>query len=285
MSMIIISGLSGSGKSIALNALEDLGFYCIDNLPVGLLDAFANEIHDQHARPISKVAAGIDARNHPDQLNRFPDIIAGLRKMGIACKILFLQADDATLLKRFSETRRKHPLSDVDMPLADAIEEERRLLEPIIANADLFIDTSRTNVHQLRKLVMETQGATDTTGFSLLLRSFGYKHGIPADADFVFDVRCLPNPHWEPGLRNLTGLDKKVAEFLEQETMVQNLYDHLEQFLTTWIPCFRADNRSYLSVAIGCTGGQHRSVYIVERLKKHLDKQVGDIVIRHRELE
>jgi len=285
MSMIIISGLSGSGKSIALNALEDIGFYCIDNLPVGLLDAFANEIHDQHTRPISKVAAGIDARNHPDQLNRFPEIIAGLRKMGIACKILFLQADDTTLLKRFSETRRKHPLSDADMPLADAIEEERRLLEPIIANADLFIDTSRTNVHQLRKLVMEIQRATDTTGFSLLLRSFGYKHGIPADADFIFDVRCLPNPHWEPGLRNLTGLDKEVAEFLEQETMVQNMYDHLEQFLATWIPCFRSDNRSYLSVAIGCTGGQHRSVYIAERLKKHLDKQVGDIVIRHRELE
>lgn len=285
MSMIIISGLSGSGKSIALNALEDIGFYCIDNLPVGLLDAFANEIHDQHTTPISKVAAGIDARNHPDQLNRFPDIIAGLRKMGITCRILFLQADDATLLKRFSETRRKHPLSDADMPLADAIEEERRLLEPIIANADLFIDTSRTNVHQLRKLVMEIQGTMDATGFSLLLRSFGYKHGIPADADFVFDVRCLPNPHWEPGLRNLTGMDKKVVAFLEQETMVQKLYDHLEQFLTIWIPCFRADNRSYLSVAIGCTGGQHRSVYMVERLKKHLDKQIGDIVIRHRELE
>jgi UPF0042 nucleotide-binding protein len=285
MSMIIISGLSGSGKSIALNALEDLGFYCIDNLPVGLLEAFANEIHDQQTRPISKVAAGIDARNHRDHLNRFPDIIAGLRKMGIACKILFLQADDATLLKRFSETRRRHPLSDAGMPLADAIEEERRLLEPIIANADLFIDTSRTNVHQLRKLVMETQRSTDATGFSLLLRSFGYKHGIPADADFVFDVRCLPNPHWEPGLRKLTGRDKEVAEFLEQETMVQNMYDHLEQFLTTWIPSFRADNRCYLSVAIGCTGGQHRSVYIVERLKKHLDKQIGDIVIRHRELE
>ena len=201
MNMVIISGLSGSGKSVALHALEDMDFYCIDNLPIGLLAAFAHEFHDQHLAINGKVAAGIDARNRSDQLERFPEIIASLRERDIESKILFLQADDATLLKRFSETRRKHPLSNSRTPLADAIERERTLLAPIAANADLFIDTSRTNVHQLRELVMESIGKTHSKGFSLLLRSFGYKHGLPTDADFVFDVRCLPNPHWRAELR------------------------------------------------------------------------------------
>ena len=285
MNMVIISGLSGSGKSVALHALEDMNYYCIDNLPVGLLGALANEFQDKPLTTGTDIAVGIDARNHPDQLDHFPDIIAGLRSQGIACKIMFLQADDATLLKRFSETRRKHPLSDSSTPLADAIEKERGLLSPITANADLFIDTSRTNVHQLRELVMETQGKADSSGFSLLLRSFGYKHGIPADADFVFDARCLPNPHWEPNLRNQTGRDREVAEFLEHEDIVARYFDQLAQFLSTWIPRFQTDNRSYLTIAIGCTGGQHRSVYLVERLAKHLDGQTGAVVKRHRELE
>ena len=285
MNMAIISGLSGSGKSVALHALEDMNYYCIDNLPVGLLDAFAGQMHDRPLTTGTDVAVGIDARNHPDQLDHFPEIIAGLRNRGISCKILFLQADDATLLKRFSETRRKHPLSDTSTPLADAIVKERQLLSPIIANADLFIDTSHTNVHQLRDLVMERMGTANTAGLSLLLRSFGYKHGIPQDTDFVFDARCLPNPHWEPSLRNLTGKDTKVAEFLEKEAVVREYYDQLEQFLSTWIPRFKTDNRSYLSIAIGCTGGQHRSVYLVERLANSLGSQFGGVVKRHRELE
>ena len=285
MNLIIISGLSGSGKTIALHTLEDSGFYCIDNLPVGLLSGFAKEVRGQQLVSGNKVAVSIDARNHPDQLNRFSDIIAELRAMGTICKILYLQAENSTLLKRFSETRRKHPLSDIDLPLTDAIDKERKLLAPIAANADLLIDTSHTNIHQLRDLVRECLGEDKNTTFSLLLRSFGYKHGIPADADLVFDARCLPNPHWQANLRSLTGLDKDVISFLENETLVQELYNDLENFLSAWIPRFKADNRSYLSIAIGCTGGQHRSVYLVDRLAKSLGKLEGDVVVRHRELE
>jgi UPF0042 nucleotide-binding protein len=285
MNMFIISGLSGSGKSVALNALEDMDFYCIDNLPVGLLEAFANEIREQTLADERNVGVGIDARNHPDQLSNFPNIITSLKARGINCSILFLQADDATLLKRFSETRRKHPLSGADTPLSDAIDRERKLLGPIAANADMFIDTSRTNVHQLRDLVMDSIGKNEKAGFSMLLRSFGYKHGIPGDADFVFDARCLPNPHWQAGLRNLTGKDKQVAEYLEQENIVREYYQQLEDFLTLWVPRFQTDNRSYLSIAIGCTGGQHRSVYLVERLTRQLGNRLCGIVTRHRELE
>ena len=285
MNLVIISGLSGSGKTIALHTLEDIGFYCIGNLPVGLLGGFASEMRDRLLVSGDKIAVSIDARNHPDQLDRFPDIIAGLSNKDTTCKILFLQAGNSTLLKRFSETRRKHPLSGIDLPLADAIEKERKLLAPIAANADLLIDTSHTNIHQLRNLVRECLGEDNNAEFSLLLRSFGYKHGIPADADLVFDARCLPNPHWQVNLRNLTGLDKDVISFLEKETLVQELYNDLENFLLTWIPRFKADNRSYLSIAIGCTGGQHRSVYLVDRLAKYLGKQAGDVVVRHRELE
>ena len=286
MNLVIISGLSGSGKTIALHTLEDIGFYCIDNLPVGLLSGFASEVRDQHLISGDRVAVSIDARNHPQQLNRFPDIIAELKHRDTSCKILFLQAENSTLLKRFSETRRKHPLSGIDLPLADAIDKERKLLAPIAASADLLIDTSHTNLHQLRDLVRECLGEDKDAEFSLLLRSFGYKHGIPADADFVFDARCLPNPHWQANLRSLTGLDKDVVSFLEKETLVQELYNDLESFLSTWIPRFRSDNRSYLSIAIGCTGGQHRSVYLVDRLAKNLGKQAGDVVVvRHRELE
>ena len=285
MNMSIISGLSGSGKSVALHALEDMDYYCIDNLPVGLLEAFANEIREQTISDGRNVAVGIDARNHPDQLSNFPKIIASLRSQGIICNILFLQADDATLLKRFSETRRKHPLSGANTPLADAIKRERKLLGPITANADMFIDTSRTNVHQLRDLVMESLGKNQKSGFLMLLRSFGYKHGIPGDADFVFDARCLPNPHWQADLRHLTGKDSAVADYLEHEEVARLYYQQLEDFLTTWVPHFQADNRSYLSIAIGCTGGQHRSVYLVERLARELKGQLCDIVTRHRELE
>ncbi len=285
MNLTIISGLSGSGKSVALHALEDLEFYCIDNLPVSLLDAFAREVSGPNHDNLQQTAIGIDARNHPDQLSEFPNIIRGLRDQGFECKILFLQADDAILLKRFSETRRKHPLSDPETPLSDAIEAERRLLEPIAANADMFIDTSRTNIHQLRDLIMEFHGKSTSNGVSLLLRYFGYKHGIPADADFVFDARCLPNPHWQPELRNLTGLDPAVAEYLEGETVATHYYDNLAKFLTEWIPHFEADNRSYLSIAIGCTGGQHRSVYLVEKLARQLGKLPLEVVTRHRELE
>jgi UPF0042 nucleotide-binding protein len=284
MNLVIISGLSGSGKTIALHTLEDIGFYCTDNLPIGLLDAFALEFGKPHLVRVTKVAVGIDARNNPEQIGHFPAVIADCRRRGINCKIIFLQAEDQAILKRFSETRRKHPLTGPGTSLADAIRDERVLLSPISANADLFLDTSLTNVHQLRDLVRDCIAAGENPGLSLVLRSFGYKHGIPVDADFVFDSRCLPNPYWVPALRNLTGRDGAVIEFLDGEPAVHELYADLENFLLKWIPRFSADNRSYLSIAIGCTGGQHRSVYLVERIAGSLGNRFGNIVIRHREL-
>jgi UPF0042 nucleotide-binding protein len=284
MNLVIISGLSGSGKTIALHTLEDIGYYCTDNLPVGLLDAFVLEFSQPHLARIKKVAVGIDARNNPDQIGRFPGVIANCRRRGIDCRIIFLHADDQALLKRFSETRRKHPLTGAGTSLADAIREERSLLAPISANADLFIDSSHTNIHQLGDLVRDRVAGGERPGLTLLFSSFGYKQGIPADADFVFDSRCLPNPYWEPALRTLTGLDRAVIEFLDGEPAVHELYADLENFLLKWIPRFSADNRSYLSIAIGCTGGQHRSVYLVERFAGSLANRFGNIVIRHREL-
>jgi UPF0042 nucleotide-binding protein len=285
MNLVIISGLSGSGKSIALHTLEDMGYYCIDNLPVGLLDALSQEFSGHNLGEVDKVAAGIDARNQPDQIGHFPAFLASCRERGIECRTLFLQADTRTLLQRFSETRRKHPLSGSDTTLADAIEMERRLLAPIAGEADLFIDTSRTNIHQLREMVRECIDSSQTSGLSLVIRSFGFKHGIPVDADIVFDARCLPNPHWEPGLRHQTGLDNDVIDFLEREPVVHDLCDDIHNFLVNWVPRYDKDNRSYLSVAIGCTGGQHRSVYLVEQISARLGERFGAIVKRHRELE
>jgi len=284
MKLTIISGLSGSGKTVALHTLEDMGYYCIDNLPVALLEAFTQEFSKQHLEDITDVAVGIDARNHPDQISQFPEIIKSCRERGLICKIIFLQADNHTLLKRFSETRRKHPLSGPDTALADAIDRERKLLTPITTNADLFIDTSQTNLYQLRDLVQECIGTGESQELSLVLRSFGYKHGIPADADFVFDARCLPNPYWESDLRRLTGLDKPVADFLDRDATAHKLGDDIKHFLETWVPSFNSDNRSYLNIAIGCTGGQHRSVYLVERLARQLGDRFGEIIIRHREI-
>lgn len=284
MNLLVISGLSGSGKSVALNTLEDIGYYCIDNLPVGLLRAFAIEFGKSKQPGTNNAAIGVDARNHPDQLDQFPEIVQELGAMGINCKIIFLRADEETLLKRFSETRRKHPLTDADTTLADAITGEQKLLAPIAANADLIIDTSHTNIHQLGELVRECIGGNETSSLSLVLKSFGYKHGVPADADFIFDARCLPNPHWEPSLRALTGKDAEVIAFLEKEPDVLKLKEQIEDFLMTWIPKFDKDNRSYLNISIGCTGGQHRSVYLVEQLASSLGKQFGSIVVRHREL-
>ncbi|MDE2089593.1 MAG: RNase adapter RapZ [Gammaproteobacteria bacterium] len=283
MKLVIVSGLSGSGKSVTLHTLEDLDYYCIDNLPVGLLQAFAQQITGAKRHMYEKTAVGIDARNRPDELQRFPEILRDIRQAGLAVEIFFLQAEDDTLLKRFSETRRKHPLTRKGVPLAEAIHMERRLLEPIAEHADMCIDTTRTTVHQLRDLVwnrvQKSPGA-----ISLLFQSFGYKHGVPGDADFVFDIRCLPNPHWDPRLQPLTGLDQDVADYLEQQPLVRQMREELKRFLETWIPRFEAENRSYLTVAIGCTGGQHRSVYLVESLARHFRQKMEHVLTRHREL-
>lgn len=283
MKLVIVSGLSGSGKSVALHTLEDIGFYCIDNLPAGLLNALAAELNAE-ARPVENAAVGIDARNLPQALQHFSEIHDELKARGIASEILFLTCDSDTLIKRFSETRRRHPLSTDRISLAEAVELERVLLEPIAARADLFIDTSQTTVHQLRDLVLKRVQHRQSSGLSLLFESFGYKHGIPTDADFVFDARCLPNPHWEPDLRALTGRDAAVIEYLEAESRVAEMYAELCTFLDNWIPAFEAENRSYLTVAVGCTGGQHRSVYLIERLAAHFANRYPNVVTHHREL-
>jgi len=283
MKLIVISGVSGSGKSTALNVLEDLDYYCIDNLPVGLLPAFAEQMQ---AAPTSveNIAVGIDARNLPAELHRFAYILGQLINKGIVCEIVFLDADDDILIKRFSETRRKHPLTIDQIPLVDAIKQERILLEPISSRADLYIDTSLTNLHQLRDLIKDRISNKNTAKLSLLFESFGYKHGVPTDADFVFDARCLPNPHWEPKLRQLTGMDNEVAQYLAQHEQVEKMFTDINNYLHTWVPQFEADNRSYVTVAIGCTGGQHRSVYLAKRLTDVFKAERDNVSVRHRDL-
>ena len=281
MKLIIVSGLSGSGKSVALNTLEDLGYYCVDNLPVALLEPLARELSSSRQ---DRTAVGIDARNHRQDLSRFRDILAALQAEGMQTEIVFLQASDETLLKRFSETRRKHPLTGESVTLADAIRSERNLLEPISASATLHIDTTHTTLHQLRDLVQERLADTRPDSLSLLFKSFGYKHGLPEDADFVFDLRCLPNPHWIQGLRPLTGLDAAVCAYLEEQPPVDAMFDQLRGFLDEWLPAFEKENRRYLTIALGCTGGQHRSVYMAERLGKHFTDRYPSVLVRHREL-
>jgi UPF0042 nucleotide-binding protein len=284
MKLIVMSGVSGAGKSTALNVLEDLDYYCLDNLPVGLLPAFAEQMQSVPSYEIDKIAVGIDARNRPAELDRFSHKVEQLKNNGISCEIVFIDADNNILLKRFSETRRKHPLSFGQMPLIDAINKERELLEPLSSRADLYIDTSRTNLHQLRDIIANRIERKEKNSMSVLFQSFGYKHGVPADADFVFDSRCLPNPHWEPRLRRFTGLDNEVIEFLKDQDKVEELFIQIKDFLHNWIPVFEADNRSYLTIAIGCTGGQHRSVYLADRLGEAFKSQHENVSTRHRDI-
>ncbi|HEY5603787.1 MAG TPA: RNase adapter RapZ [Gammaproteobacteria bacterium] len=284
MKLVVISGVSGSGKSNALHVMEDLDYYCIDNLPVGLLPAFAEQAQAS-TDTITHAAIGIDARNLPHELHRFSYILGQLKNKGVIVEIIFLDADDNILLKRFSETRRKHPLTEDEIPLIDAIQKERKLLEPIASRADLYIDTSRTNIYQLRDLIKERITGSTSQNLSLLFESFGFKHGTPTDADFVFDARCLPNPHWEPELRDFTGLDQPVIDYLKQHPMVDEMFEDIKNFILTWIPRFEAENRSYLTVAIGCTGGQHRSVYLAHQLAQTLKQTHPNTHIRHRDME
>ncbi len=283
MKLIIVSGLSGSGKSVVLHSLEDLGFYCIDNLPLSLLKEFASQISRSELGHYEHAAVGVDARNLTEDFQHFSDLLSQIREMGLDCEVVFLQADDNTLIKRFSETRRKHPLTHAGISLAEAISHERQLLSAVASSADWCIDSTRTNVHQLRDLIRERM-LSKSGSLSLTFLSFGFKHGVPVDTDFVFDVRCLPNPHWEPQLRALTGLDVEVQLFLSKQPSVNELYGSIESFLERWLPCFQADNRSYMTVAIGCTGGQHRSVYMAKRLADHFSDSEFDVLLRHREL-
>ncbi len=284
MKLILVTGLSGSGKTVALHTLEDLGYYCIDNLPVFLLRELAERLAHEHQPLFARSAVGIDARNQTEQLQEVPQIVTGLRAQGVHCEILVLEAQTETLIKRFSETRRKHPLTQAQRSLGEAIELERRLLEPILSLADLRVDTTHTNIHQLRDLIRGQVEDKATSEVSLLLLSFGFKHGVPRDVDFVFDMRCLPNPHWQAELRPLTGLDGAVIGFLEGDPLVDRMRGDLIGFLEQWIPHFEADGRSYLTIALGCTGGQHRSVYMTEQLHRHFEQAGRRVLTRHREL-
>ena len=283
MQLIIVSGLSGSGKSIALETLEDCGYYCIDNLPVALMESFIRQAVIAGQPAFQKAAIGIYARNQTSSLEKFPSTLELARRFGIQCQILFLQAEPEALLKRFSETRRRHPLTDSDHPLSEAIDLERKLLEPFVSRADLLVDTTYTNVHQLRELIRARLGGKQDNLMSLYFMSFGFKNGLPLDADFVFDARCLPNPHWEPALRPQTGRDKDVIEFLEAIPEVTGYLEDVAHFLERWVPRFVAENRSYLTIAIGCTGGQHRSVYITEALAARFRDGNYDLIVRHRD--
>jgi len=282
--LVIVSGLSGSGKSVALRTLEDLGYYCIDNLPLFLLKELVAGLAGADNDTFAQTAVGIDARNQPQQLDGLPRLLELVCNGPFECRILYLEARMETLIKRFSETRRKHPLTAADRPLAEAIELERKLLEPILSDSDLHIDTTHTNIHQLRDLVCARLRDGAPPRVSILLQTFGFKHGLPQDVDFVFDVRCLPNPHWQPELRPLTGLDPAVTHFLEELPEVDAMYGDLARFFDRWIPRFEADGRSYLTVAVGCTGGRHRSVYIAEQLKRHFKAEGRKVMVRHREL-
>ena len=286
MRLIVISGLSGSGKSVALNTLEDEGFYCIDNLPSGLIEPLVDQVAGGERVAHERVAVGIDARSDVSDLQAFPQLLDRLRaREGLEVEVVFLQTAADTLLRRFSETRRKHPLSLDGMPLVDAIERERELLSAIGEQADLPLDTTHLTLHGLRTLLRERLLSGEHEGLSLLLQSFGFKNGVPLDSDFVFDVRCLPNPHWEPHLRALTGVDRAVAEYLEAVPDVAAMLDSIQSFLERWLPAFEAENRAYMTVSIGCTGGQHRSVYFAERLLQHFGERYRRVAARHRELE
>ncbi len=282
--LIIISGRSGSGKSTALHQLEDEGYYCIDNLPVALLPALVEETSHEQFHHFRGTAVCIDARNAWQDLANFGAILESL-PAAVRRDILFLDAQESTLIKRFSETRRRHPLSGVNMPLAEAIEEERRLLEPIALAASLVLDTSQMTIYELRDAIKQRLLGTSSGSMSILVQSFGFKRGVPPDADLVFDVRMLPNPHWEKELRARTGLDPEVQAFLESKALTGELYRDLCRFLDSWLPHYKSGNRSYMTIALGCTGGQHRSVYLADRLFRHYREQFPDIHIRHRELQ
>jgi len=283
MNFFLVSGLSGSGKSIALQALEDLGYYCIDNLPAILLSRFAEEVMNQSDGGVTDCAVSIDSRNRRF-MQSLPSSLDELSRLGLDYKILFLEADEEILVKRFSETRRKHPLTDQRTALVEGIRREKQLLEPLALAAARRIDTSDTTPQELRGLVRDFAGREIGESLTLLFESFGYKHSVPRDADFVFDVRCLPNPYWQDDLQPLTGLDPEVRRFLQQSTKVEQMIGEIRDFLEQWLPAFQAEHRSYITVAIGCTGGQHRSVYVADQLTRHFRSKPFNVQVRHREL-
>ena len=283
MKLTIISGRSGSGKSTVLHILEDRGYYCIDNLPASLLPTLANRISTD-STGIPHVAVSIDARNISSDLEKVPEYLVDLKDKNFSTEIVFLDANSQTLLKRFSESRRKHPLSTETIGLREAIDKESELLEAIAVMASLSIDTSTMSLHQLRDLVINRLIENSETSLALLFQSFGYKNGIPVKEDLVYEVRCLPNPYWDTALRSQTGLNEDVIQFLEAQQEAQEMYEDIRDYLEKWLPRFESNNRSYITVGLGCTGGQHRSVYLVEKLGRHFSNNISNVQVRHREL-
>ncbi|TVO67863.1 RNase adapter RapZ [Denitromonas ohlonensis] len=276
MQIVLISGLSGSGKSVALNVLEDAGYYVVDNLPATLLPQLVTNLRGAGYR---RVAVAVDVRSGMS-IAALPGEVERLRGMIADVRFIFLDARDDTLIARFSETRRRHPLAEDNVTLAEAIAREREALDPI-ARLGYRMDTSDTQANTLRAWIKDYMQLEATDGLTLLFQSFGFKYGIPVDADLVFDVRCLPNPHYDPKLRPLTGKDQPVIDFLERIPEVGRMAEDIRVFVANWLPAYIRDNRSYLTVAIGCTGGQHRSVYFAEWLAKAFGDNVR-VMVRHR---
>ena len=275
--LIVVSGMSGSGKSVALATLEDMDFYCVDNLPAELLPDFVRTVTSAEEVP-EKLAVGIDIRNRNSDLSQIPEWLSAVGALGLDPQLVFFDTDDAMLLRRYADTRRRHPLSHLGLVLADAISLERQVLKPLQRIADAVIDTSGLNVHQLRRQVITGFGLGDDQSLSLLFESFAYRRGVPPGADFVFDARVLPNPHWNPELRPLSGRDLPVREHLDREPDVIAYAGQVASFLDTWLPRMGSDNRSYVTIAFGCTGGRHRSVYLAESMARHFRDAGRDAV-------
>ncbi|BFM08373.1 RNase adapter RapZ [Halioxenophilus aromaticivorans] len=285
MQLVIISGRSGSGISSALRVLEDAGMTCIDNLPVALLSHLVDTTDDTELR----CAVTLDARSNLGQLANFPALYQQLKSQCQSVQVIFLDSRDDILLRRFSETRRKHPLTSVDVGLKDAIIQESELLTPVVDHADLVIDTSNLSLHALRDLIRKAVTGAEHMDLAVQFQSFGFKRGVPAEADLIFDARCLPNPYWVPELRACSGNDDKVIEFLSQEPLVAEMLDDIKTYVRKWLPHYAASNRSYITVAVGCTGGQHRSVYLCNQLAKQFREEPSnplqtDVLVRHRDL-
>ena len=286
MKLVLISGLSGSGKSVAINTLEDDDFYCIDNMPLSMLLTCIEHLTSKDSMYYGKIAIGVDARNASKDIVSFPDIVKAIKKSGIELELIHLEANEETLIQRYSETRRKHPLTKNGLPLVEAIQMEKNILENLVLLADLRIDTTSTNVRELRSIITEQVCKKESSYLTILLQSFGFKFGVPNNSDYVFDIRCLPNPYWEKSLRELTGKDTEVIEYLQSHDEVKQMINSISDFIGKWLPLFAKENRSYLSVSIGCTGGRHRSVHITECLSNRFnDFKDIHVSVRHRDLE
>lgn len=279
MKTVVISGRSGAGKTVALRALEDLGYYCVDNLPADLLINLLNSLEGKQ----EKVAVNIDIRNMPDTTDALESLLIHLRQQA-SLDLIYLDASSSSLLQRFSETRRSHPLTRQNLSLSEAVKQEEVLLEPIRSSADLCIDTTHLSIHDLAETVRERVLGRKSGELVLIFKSFGFKYGTPKDVDYLFDVRFLPNPHWNNELRPYTGLDKPVKDFLSAQAEVRTVERQLNNLLQSWLPSLERNNRSYVTVAVGCTGGQHRSVYIVEQLAEYFSSLNKKVQVRHLQL-